>query len=236
MPRDQGHMLYRRAGNEEVLPLMYKVKGGEAFHLIALKAPVCGIVNLFEIGLVSERRIPGKPRYGSLGTVIPFTCKKHGKESVRRHGLWSSADKKMCQNEPNPESQIKGFRGFSSFRELRNAANGIFNSSQYWESRFSLIFCFPNVGKADFQRFLIFPRGGKPLFLVFRSSYPYESLFLPFFINCTPYLSDYKLKVYYANPNMKYDESNIAYNGQVNIVQNRKVSVKFNPEVGLPEN
>ena len=32
---------------------MYKVKGGEAFHLIALKAPVCGIVNLFEIGLVS---------------------------------------------------------------------------------------------------------------------------------------------------------------------------------------
>ena len=47
---------------------------------------------------------------------------------------------------------------------------------------------------------------------------------------------NYKLKVYYANPNMKYDESNIAYNGQVNIVQNRKVSVKFNPEVGLPEN
>ena len=47
---------------------------------------------------------------------------------------------------------------------------------------------------------------------------------------------NYNLKVYYANPNMKYDESNIAYNGQVNIVQNRKVSVKFNPEIGLPEN
>ena len=47
---------------------------------------------------------------------------------------------------------------------------------------------------------------------------------------------NYKLKVYYANPNMKYDESNIAYNGQVNIVQNRKVSVKFKPEIGLPEN
>ena len=46
----------------------------------------------------------------------------------------------------------------------------------------------------------------------------------------------YKLKVYYARPNMKYDESNIAYNGQVNIVQNRKVSVKFKPEIGLPEN
>lgn len=61
---------------------MYKVKGGEAFHLIALKAPVCGIVNLFEIGLVSECRIPGKPHYGSLGTVIPFTCKEHGKEGA----------------------------------------------------------------------------------------------------------------------------------------------------------
>ena len=47
---------------------------------------------------------------------------------------------------------------------------------------------------------------------------------------------NYNLKVYYAKPNMKYDESNIAYNGQVNIVQNRKVSVKFNPEIGLPEN
>ena len=35
---------------------------------------------------------------------------------------------------------------------------------------------------------------------------------------------------------MKYDEANIAYNGQVNIVQNRKVSVKFKPEIDLPEN
>jgi len=173
---------------------MYKVKGGEAFHMIALKAPVCGIVNLFEIDLVSERRIPGKPHYGSLGMVIPFPCKKHGKESVRHHGLWSSADKKICQNEPNPESLLSDFRGFSSFRELGNAANGIFYSSQYWENRFSLISCFPNVGKAVFQRFLIFPRGGKPPFLVFRSSYPYESFFLPFFINCTPYLSDFSRK------------------------------------------
>ena len=47
---------------------------------------------------------------------------------------------------------------------------------------------------------------------------------------------NYNLKVYYARPNMKYDESNIAYNGQVNIAQNKKVSVTFNPEVGLPEN
>ena len=47
---------------------------------------------------------------------------------------------------------------------------------------------------------------------------------------------NYNLKVYYARPNVKYDESNIAYNGQVNIAQNKKVSVTFNPEVGLPEN
>ena len=148
--------------------------------MIALKAPVCGIVNLFEIGLVSERRIPGKLHYGSLGTVIPFTCKEHGKEGSRGHGLWSSAGKKMCQKEPNLESLLSDFRGFSSFRELRNAANGIFYSSQYWESRFSAFFDFP--------------RGGKPLFLVFRSSYPYESFFLPVFINCTPYLSDFSRK------------------------------------------
>ena len=173
---------------------MYKVKSDEAFHLIALKAPVRGIVNLSEMGHVSERRIPGKPHYGSLGTVIPFTCKEHGKEGVRGHGLWSSASKKMCQKEPNPESLLSDFWDFSSFRELGNAANGIFYSSQYWENRFSLISCFPNVGNADFQRFLIFPRGGKPPFLVFRSSYPYESFFLPFFINCTPYLSDFSRK------------------------------------------
>ena len=87
----------------------------------------------------------------------------------------------MCQNEPNPESQIKDFRGFSSLRELGNAANGIFLFfpilgkpifanflfSQCWESQFSLISCFPNVGKADFYRFLIFPRGGKPILIVF---------------------------------------------------------------------
>ena len=125
-----------------------------------------------QAGLVSERCIPDKPHYGSLGIVIPFPCKKHGKESVRRHGLWSSAGKKMCQKEPNLESLLSDFRVFSSFRELRNAANGIFYSSQYWENRFSPISCFPNVGKADFQRFLIFPRGGKPLFAVFYQLHP----------------------------------------------------------------
>ncbi len=165
---------------------MYKVKGGEAFHMIALKAPVRGIVNLFEIGHVSERCIPDKPHYGSLGTVIPFTCKEHGKEGVRRHGLWSSADKKMCQKEPNPESLLSDFRDFSPFQELGNAANGIFYSSQYWENRFSLISCFPNVGKADFQRFLIFPAGGKASFSHFSFIVPLRKLLFAVFYQLHP--------------------------------------------------
>ena len=133
----------------------------------------------------------------------------------------AGAGKRMCQNEPNPESQIKDFRGFSSLRELGNAANGIFYSSQYWESQFLPFSCFPNIGKAVFRRFLVFQCWEsrfslifdfppwrkavfrrflpivplrKPLFTVFRSSYPYESFFLPFFINCTPYLSDFLRK------------------------------------------
>ena len=116
---------------------MYKVKGGEAFHMIALKAPVCGIVYLFEIGLVSERRIPGKPHYGSLGTVIPFPCKKHGKESVRRHGLWSGTGKKMCQKEPNPESLLSDF--------------GVFRLSKSWEMQPMAFFILPNIGKIVFR-------------------------------------------------------------------------------------
>ena len=171
---------------------MYKVKGDEAFHLIALKAPVCGIVNLSEIGHVSERCIPGKPHYGSLSMVILFPCKKHGKCPRSWTVEWYRQENVSKRTEP--ESLLSDFRDFSSFQELGNAANGIFYSSQYWENRFSLISCFPNVGKADFQRFLIFPRGGKSPFLIFRSSYPYESLFLLFFINCTPYLSDFSRK------------------------------------------
>ena len=154
--------------------------------MIALKAPVCGIVNPSEIGLVSERRIPDKPHYGSLGMVILFPCKKHGKEGVSRHGLWSSAGKKMCQKEPNPESLLSDFRGFSSFRELGNAANGIFYSSQYWENCFSLISCFPNVGKADFQRFLIFPRGGKASFSHFSFIVPLRKLLFAVFYQLHP--------------------------------------------------
>ena len=98
----------------------------------------------------------------------------------------AGAGKRMCQNEPNPESQIKDFRGFSSFRELGNAANGIFYSSQCWENRFSPISCFPNVGKVDFRRFLVFPREGKPIFADFLFSPVRESRFSLIFVRRTP--------------------------------------------------
>ena len=107
----------------------------------------------------------------------------------------AGAGKRMCQNEPNPESQIKDFRGFSSFRELGNAANGIFYSSQYWESRFLLIFDFPPWRKASFCQFSFIIPLRKPPFPVLRSSYPYESFFFPFFINCNLYLSDFSWKI-----------------------------------------
>ena len=98
----------------------------------------------------------------------------------------AGAGKRMCQNEPNPESQIKDFRGFSSFRELGNAANGIFYSSQCWENRFSPISCFPPWGKADFHWFLVFPRSGKAIFANFWVSFVGESLLLPIFVHRTP--------------------------------------------------
>ena len=66
----------------------------------------------------------------------------------------AGAGKRMCQNEPNPESQIKDFRVFSSFRES-------------WEMQPMVFFILPNVGKTVFRRFLVFPRGGKPIFADF---------------------------------------------------------------------
>ena len=79
----------------------------------------------------------------------------------------------MCQNEPNPESQIKDFRGFSSFRES-------------WEMQPMAFFILPNIGKAVFRRFSFIVPLRKPPFPVFRSSYPYESFFFPFFVHRTP--------------------------------------------------
>ena len=50
----------RRTGNEKILPFIHKVKGGEAFHLVTVQFPVYGIVNLLNISLVTECRIPCK--------------------------------------------------------------------------------------------------------------------------------------------------------------------------------
>ena len=46
---------------------------------------------------------------------------------------------------------------------------------------------------------------------------------------------NYQLKVYYAKPNMKYEESDIVYNGQVDIVQDKKTIVTLSPEKVLSE-
>ena len=118
--------------------------------------------------------------------IVDFLSCQSSIISSRMGRSLAGAGKRMCQNEPNPESQIKDFRGFSSLRELGNAANGIFYSSQCWESRFSLISCFPNVGKAVFRWFLVFPMLGKPIFIDFWFSPVAESRFLPIFVHRTP--------------------------------------------------
>ena len=46
---------------------------------------------------------------------------------------------------------------------------------------------------------------------------------------------NYQLKVYYAKPNMKYEASDIAYNGQVNLVQNKKAYITLNADKVLLE-
>ena len=46
----------------------------------------------------------------------------------------------------------------------------------------------------------------------------------------------YQLKVYCAGPGMKYDEKYIAYNGKINIAQNKKTIVTFSTPLILPEN
>ena len=47
---------------------------------------------------------------------------------------------------------------------------------------------------------------------------------------------NYQLKVYYAKPNMKYDNSNIAYNGQFNLSQINRIKIILNSKLSLPEN
>ena len=54
------------------------------------------------------------------------------------------------------------------------------------EKRFSMISCFPPWGKADFRWFLIFPREGKAILIVFWFSLTGDNLFSPIFTRRTP--------------------------------------------------
>lgn len=46
---------------------------------------------------------------------------------------------------------------------------------------------------------------------------------------------NYHLKVYYAKTNMTYDEADLAYNGQIDLIQNKKASITLRSEMILPE-
>ena len=46
---------------------------------------------------------------------------------------------------------------------------------------------------------------------------------------------NYKLKVYFARPNMKYEESDIAFNGLLKLTLNKKERVVLKSELSLPE-
>ena len=54
------------------------------------------------------------------------------------------------------------------------------------ESRFSMFSCFPSWGKVDFRWFLIFPREGKSILIVFWFSLTGDNLFSPIFTRRTP--------------------------------------------------
>lgn len=46
---------------------------------------------------------------------------------------------------------------------------------------------------------------------------------------------NYQLKVYYAHPDKRYDETQVAYQGQLSLEKNNKVYVAFKKGVNLPE-
>ncbi len=50
-----------------------------------------------------------------------------------------------------------------------------------------------------------------------------------------PAPGNYDLRVYYARSDMKYDESDLAYKGEVNLAKGKQTSVKLNPEMMLRE-
>ena len=98
----------------------------------------------------------------------------------------AGAGKRMCQNEPNPESRIKDFRGFFVFPRVGKCSQwhflffpilgklffADFLFSQCWECRFSAFFDFSPRGKASFSRFSFIVPLRKLLFAVFYQLYP----------------------------------------------------------------
>ena len=59
---------------------------------------------------------------------------------------------------------------------LGNIVFGNFQSSQCWETQFSLFFSLPNFGKRSFRCFLVFPMLGNAIFSVFVVSQLWETL------------------------------------------------------------
>lgn len=84
---------------------------------------------------------------------------------------------------------------FFGFPNLEKAFFAIFQSSQCWDCHFFPSFVLPKFGKDVFHCFLVFSRRRNPFFAVFSSSYPYESIFFLFFVDCTPYLNRFSRKL-----------------------------------------
>ena len=83
---------------------------------------------------------------------------------------------------------------FLFFPSLGNPIFHIFSSSQSWESIFRCFLLFPREGKLIFADFW-FSLAGEIRFSLFPcSSYPYESFFCLFFVDCTPYLNSFSRK------------------------------------------
>ena len=79
-----------------------------------------------------------------------------------------------------------GFRCFLIFPREGNLFSADFLFSPVRESRFLPIFACRTPTKTAFSRFSFIVPLRKPLFLVFRSSYPYESLLFSFFVHRIP--------------------------------------------------
>ena len=87
---------------------------------------------------------------------------------------------------PFPRDWKTVLRLFPHFQGVGKPFLRHFPISKGLENRFEALFQFRPWPKRCFCCFLLFGHGRKPIFSVFCPSYPYERLFLPFFIDCTP--------------------------------------------------